>query len=57
MPTTGGYYYGFWEADPRRWERCRQQARAELIAEGFDRLSKKLDDAVRKRAMRLWRAR
>lgn len=57
MPTTGGYYYGFWEADPRRWERCRQQARADLIAGGFDRLSQKLDGAVEKRALRLWHAR
>ena len=56
MPTYGGYQFGPWEADPRRWARCRVKARADLIAGGWDRLSKKLDDAVRKRAERLFHA-
>lgn len=55
MPTYGYCSVRPCSIDPRRWERCKKQAREALIAGGFDRLSKKLDDAVHKRALRLFR--
>ena len=55
MPT-GFCFSSPQSMDPRRWQRCREAARTQLLAEGFDRLSKKLDDAVRRRALRLWRS-
>lgn len=56
MPTTATFWYGFWEADPRRWERCRRDAAATMLAEGWNKHAKKFDEVVRRRAMKLWRA-
>ncbi len=53
--VTFGYAYGFWEDDPRRWERCRQAAAAQMVAEGWNPKAKKFNDVQRRRAMRLWR--
>lgn len=55
MPTNGGYYYGFWEADPRRWERCRREAAAQMVAQGWNPKAGKFDEVMRRRAMKLWR--
>ncbi len=54
MPTHGGYYYGFWEADPRRWERCRKEAAAQMVAEGWHQRAGKFDEVLRRRARKLW---
>ena len=54
MPTSGGYYYGFWESDPRRWERCRQQAAAQMVAEGWNPHAGKFGQVQMKRARKLW---
>ena len=53
MPCNG-YSTHPYDIDPRRWARCRAEARRQLLAAGFEPLSAKLDDAVRKRAHRLW---
>lgn len=54
MPTSGGYYYGFWEADPRRWERCRRETAAQMVAEGWNPRAGKFDEVLRRRARKLW---
>jgi hypothetical protein len=54
MPTSGGYHYGFWEADPRRWERCRQQAAAQMVAEGWNPHAGKFSQVQMRRARKLW---
>lgn len=56
MPTSGGYYYGFWEADPPRWLRCRKEAAAAMVAQGWNPKAGKFEEVMRRRAMRLWRA-
>jgi hypothetical protein len=56
MPYTGGYYYGFWEANPRRWERCRCEAAAAMVAQGWNPKARKFDEVMRRRALQLWRA-
>lgn len=56
MPTNGGNYYGCWEADPRRWERCRQQAAAQMVAQGWPPKAGKFAEAQHRRALRLWRS-
>ena len=54
MPTCGGYWYGFWEADPRRWERCRKEAAAQMVADGWHPRAGKFDEVLRRRARKLW---
>lgn len=54
MPCNGGYYYGFWEADPRRWERCRRDAAMQMLSEGWDAHARKFDAVRDKRAKKLW---
>lgn len=49
MPGCGGS-----SLNVPRWTECRRVARLQLLAAGFDRLSKKLDEAVRRRAQRLY---
>ncbi len=56
MPTNAGCYYGFWEVDPRRWERCRREAAAQMVAQGWNPKAGKFDEVMRRRALRLWRA-
>lgn len=45
MPSAGGNYYGFWEADPRRWGRCLKQAGASMVGEGWHPKARKFDAA------------
>ena len=52
MPSCGSG--SFWEVDPRRWERCRQEAAKAMIAEGWNPKARKFDEVRRRRAMRLW---
>ena len=56
MPTCGGYYYGFWQANPRRWDRCCRDAAAQMIAEGWNKYARKFSEVHRKRALKLWNA-
>ena len=53
MPCNG-YSTHPYDIDPRRWERCRAEARRQLLATGFEPLSSKLPEAVRKRALQLF---
>lgn len=55
MPTSLGLAR-FWESDPRRWERCRQQAAAQMISEGWPPKAKKFSEVQIRRATKLWRA-
>jgi hypothetical protein len=55
MPTATGYQCGFWEADPRRWERCRRDAATGMLAEGWNPRARKFDEVMIRRARRLWR--
>lgn len=52
MPSSG--CDSFWSSDPRRWERCRQKAGSNMIAEGWNPHASKFEEVRRKRAMRLW---
>ena len=52
MPGCG--YSHFWESDPRRWERCKQQAGSKMIEEGWNPHARKFNDVRFKRARRLW---
>lgn len=54
MPTYGGYYYGFSDANPRLWERCKKTASAQMIAEGWKTYAGTFDMVMQKRARRLW---
>jgi hypothetical protein len=56
MPINGGFYYSFWEEDVRLWERCRQQAAAQMVAEGWNPRAGKFDEVMRRRARRIWRS-
>ena len=55
MPSSGRYYYGFWETDPKKWERCRKTAAAQMIAEGWNPHAGKFNQVQMKRAQRLYR--
>lgn len=55
MPTNSGYYYGFWEADPRRWDRCMAAAEKAMLAQGWNRRAGKFDEVRRRKALQLWR--
>lgn len=55
MPSFGGYWYGFWEADPRKWERCRKQATATMIAAGWKPYARKFSAVMHRKALKLWR--
>ena len=54
MPTNACYQVGFWQADPRKWEKCRQAAAAQMLAEGWNKHARKFSEVQRKRAMKLW---
>ena len=57
MPTSGGYYYyGPGDADPRRWERCRQAAAAQMVAQGWNPKAGKFGEVQMRRTLKLWRA-
>lgn len=56
MPNCGGYYLGFWEANPKRWDRCCRDATAQMLAEGWIRHARKFHDVMTRRARRLWSA-
>lgn len=56
MPTSGGGWYGFWEANPRKWERCISAAGAAMIADGWHPQARKFSEVRRKRAYKLWMA-
>lgn len=54
MPSTGGHWHGFWESDSRRWEGCRRDAAAQMVAQGWNPHAKKFSEVQKRRAMRLW---
>lgn len=54
MPTTFGGSIS--ERDPRRWERCRRQAAAEMVAEGWPAKARKFPEVQHRRAVRLFLA-
>lgn len=55
MPTTCEYGSP-WSSDPRRWERCRQQAAAQMVAQGWPPKAGKFLEVQRRRAIQIWRA-
>ena len=54
MPTGGGYWYGHGDADPRRWERCRREAAAQMVAQGWNPKAGKFGEVQMRRALKLW---
>jgi hypothetical protein len=54
MPTNGGYYYGFWEENPRKWARCKAQAAEQMLADGWLIHSKKFLEVQRRKAKKIW---
>ena len=54
MPSSGRYYYGFWEENPKLWTKCKTEATAQMIAEGWKTYANKFDRVMEKRAMKLW---
>lgn len=53
MPTNGGYDY-FWQADVRRWENCRRQATADMVAAGWNPRAPRFGEVMRSKARKLW---
>jgi len=53
MPTN--IMGAFWESDPRRWERCRKEAGAKMIADGWNPKAGKFFEVQFRRAVKLWR--
>lgn len=51
MPTQGSYSYQ--DANPRQWERCKQQIATAMIAEGWNRHAGKFNAVRDRRARRL----
>ena len=56
MGSDGSYWYGFWEEDPRLWEKCRKEASAKMVCEGWKTYANKFNRVMVKRAFKLWRA-
>lgn len=54
MPTTG--FPKFWESDPRRWDRCRREAAAQMVAQGWNPKAGKFNEVQMRKATQLWRA-
>jgi len=54
MPSCDSHYYGFWQADPRRWEQCRNEAAKQMIADRWDSNARKFETVCRKKALKLW---
>lgn len=54
MISTGGYWYGFWEKNPKLWERCKKIVTAQMVAEGWKTYANKFDRVMQKRAKKLW---
>ena len=54
MTELSTHQCGFWEADPKKWERCLFQAQTEMIAEGWETHSRKFLMVQYKRAKKLW---
>ena len=52
MPTTGNCKP--WDDDPRRWERCRRDAAAQMVVDGWSRHARKFTDVMLRRALKLW---
>lgn len=54
MPGCGGYEYGFWESNPRLWDKCKREVSNQMIAEGWPPKARKFDSVMRKRARKLF---
>jgi len=54
MGSDGGYYYGFWQADPKLWARCRKLATDQMVSQGWKTYTNKFNQVMRKRALKLW---
>ena len=54
MPTAGGFWYGFWEKNPRLWDSCKKRITAQMVAEGWKTYANKFDRVMTKRAMKLF---
>lgn len=52
MPSLGSS--SFWEVDPRRWERCRRRATADMVASGWKTYARKFDEVMNHKARKLW---
>lgn len=52
MPCFG--YSSFWNANPRLWEKCRNQVAAEMIASGWNKHARKFGEVQFKKATRLF---
>lgn len=55
MPCEGSYYYGFWEKNPRLWEKLKLQVSKDMLAEGWSKYARKFDTVRDKRARKLFK--
>ena len=53
MPIFG--MAAFWESDPRMWKRCRRDAGAAMVAQGWNPRARKFSEVQQRRAIKLWR--
>ncbi len=51
MPSYG---YSSFSNDPHRWERCRQQAKQDMLEAGWDKHASKFGTVQHKKAIKLW---
>ena len=56
MPSCGGCYYGFWESNPKLWDKCKREVTNQMVSEGWHPKAGKFDSVMRKRAKRLFYA-
>ena len=54
MPTGASYQFGFWEADPRRWERCKILAAQQMIESGWSKFAGKFREVQMRKARKIW---
>lgn len=56
MPTDTGYYYGFFESNPRLWAQCINEAKKTMLADGWVIHAKKFFTVHIRKAQILFRA-
>ncbi len=54
MISLGGYYYGPWESNPKRWARALREVTLQMVAEGWKTYANKFDRVLKKRAIKLF---
>ena len=54
MPSWSAHYCGFWESNPKLWEKCQNEISNQMIADGWTSHAKKFNSVMRIRARNLF---